>query len=199
MSGLSRFGSIPWLPKSARSTDGVPREKPCGACRRAACCRSGTRWWRAGRGCPARRRSGGTSPKPPRSTVLLLSSSRQAKPTRGLKLFLSVLISVSGRPDLVGRQGAAERDQAGRQQRRDLRVRHDVMAAVDRAEVRESQALLVPRADDLVAQAEEHRQALVDLPVVLREDREVVRVAVERPAVGDVVAARRRAARAGNR
>ena len=57
----------------------------------------------------------------------------------------------------------------------------------------------MPRADDLVAQAQKHRQALVDPPVVLREQRDVVRVALERPAVGDLVAHVGGHARAGNR
>ena len=49
---------------------------------------------------------GWKSPKPPRSTVLLLSSSRHAKPTRGLKLFLSALTSVSGTPASDGDERA---------------------------------------------------------------------------------------------
>ena len=65
-----------------------------------------------------------------------------------------------GQARLGGRERAVQRDQAGRQLRRDLGVRHDVVAAVRRDEVGERVVLLVPRADDLVAQAEKHREAL---------------------------------------
>ena len=41
---------------------------------------------------------GWKSPKPPRKTVRSLPPTRQAKPTRGLKLFLSELIRVFGMP-----------------------------------------------------------------------------------------------------
>ena len=84
---------------------------------------------------------------------------RQANPTRGLKLFLSVLMRVLGRPTSLAEHGAVERDDAGRQQGRDLRVRHDVVSAVVEDEVRELVVLLVPDADDLVAEAEEEGQA----------------------------------------
>src|SRR3954468_22057664 len=61
------------------------------------------------------------------------------------------------------------------------------MPAVGRAEVGERKAALVPRADDLVAQAQERCQAPANLPVVLREDGDVVRVAIEWPTVGVLI------------
>ena len=64
-------------------------------------------------------------------------------------------------------QRAVERNQTGRQLRRDLRARHDVVAAVVEDEVGQQTAVLVPRADDLVAQAQEDRQGSVHFPVVL--------------------------------
>src|SRR5207302_5360044 len=70
---------------------------------------------------------------------------------------------------LIGRQRAAERDEAGRQERSDLRIRHDMVAAIDRQKVRERPGVLVPCADDLVTQTEKERQAPVDAPVVLTE------------------------------
>ena len=85
-------------------------------------------------------------------------------------------------------QRAVERNETGRELRRDLRARHDVVAAVVKNEVGQQPALFVPRADDLVAQSQEYRQGPVHLPVVLHERREVVRVAIERAARRDVVA-----------
>ena len=85
-------------------------------------------------------------------------------------------------------KGAAERDQAGREQRSDLRIWHHVMTAVHRQEVRERVVLLVPCPYDLIAEAEEERQALVDAPVVLAEERDVVRLTIQRPAVRHLVA-----------
>ena len=89
---------------------------------------------------------------------------------------------------LVGCQRAAERNQAGRQQLSNLRIRHHVMTAVDRQEVREGLIVLVPRPDDFIAQPEEERQALVDAPVVLAEEGNIIRVALERSTVGYLVA-----------
>ena len=144
-----------------------PCEKPCAGRRRRTICRTGTRWSRAGRGCPERRRSGGRCRSRRAARSCCSRPSRQAKPTRGLKLFLSVLISVSRRPAWSAVSVRFERDEAWRQLRRDLGVRHDVVAAVGRHEVGELQVLLVPDADDLVAQPEVHRQVSAGLPVVL--------------------------------
>ena len=119
-------------------------------------------------------------PKPPRSTVLLSPPSRQAKPTRGLKLFLSVLMRVSGKPMSEAICGPAKVDDAGWQQGRDGLIRDDVVTAVRRAgSCPRMSALLVPGALELVAQAQEDREVPADLPVVLDEHREVVGVPVE--------------------
>ena len=68
------------------------------------------------------------------------------------------------------------------------------MPSVGRAEVGKREAVLVPRADDFVTQAEEGRHTPADLPVVLRKPGDVVRMAVERTAVGDLIAGVYRAA-----
>ena len=199
MSGLSRSGSMPWLPKSARSTIGVPPEKPL---------RSPP---------PARRVDeaelvGGQQVADALDRDRRVEQAEAAAEHRLVALVEApgeadaraevVLVGVDqrlGQAHLVGGARAAERDQAGRQQGRDLCVGHDVIAAVDGPEVREGQVLLVPRADDLVAQAEEHRQALVDPPVVLREDARC-RSSGPRAARGwSPGRARRRAGRAGSR
>ena len=83
---------------------------------------------------------GWNSPKPPRSTVLLLSSSRQAKPTRGLKLFLSVLISVSGRPTSSAVSVRPSARSPGGSSAATAVVGHHVMTAIDGDEVGERQS-----------------------------------------------------------
>ncbi len=60
-------------------------------------------------------------------------------------------------PDLIGGQRAPELDRPGRQQRRDLRVRHDMVAAVGRDEVGVDVVAVDERADDFIAQTEEQR------------------------------------------
>ena len=65
-----------------------------------------------------------------------LPPSRHANPTRGLKLFLSVLTSASLSPTSLASRDAIESLQARRQQGRDLGVRHHRVAAVLREEVR---------------------------------------------------------------
>ena len=56
---------------------------------------------------------------------------------------------------LIGRERATERDRARREQRRDFRVRHDVVTAVGGDEVREDIVAVDEGADDLVSKAEE--------------------------------------------
>ena len=73
----------------------------------------------------------------------MLSSRRQAKPTRGLKLFISVLIQRLGEAHLIRDPGAIQCDQTRRQKRGDRLVGHDVIATLERPEVRESQVLFV--------------------------------------------------------
>src|SRR5437762_13656839 len=45
----------------------------------------------------------------------------------------------------------------------------------------------MPRPDHFVAETQKHRHALVDPPVVLGEERDVVGMAVERSTVGNLV------------
>src|SRR5439155_6142008 len=75
-----------------------------------------------------------------------------------------------GQTGLIGRQRAAQLDEARRQKCSDLRIRHDMMAAIDRQKVRERLRALMPRADHLVTQSEKDRQTLVHVPVVLTEE-----------------------------
>ena len=89
--------------------------------------------------------------------------------------------------DLIGDAGPPQGDQSRREQGGDLGVGDDVVAALERPEVREQLAVLVPDPDDLVAQAQEEGQVLVDPPVVLDEARHVLRVALERSPGGRLV------------
>ena len=133
MSGLWRLGSIPWLPKAARSGVGVPPEKPL-------------------RSPPPRRRVDEAELVGREQIADALDrhgrmEQPEAAPEHGLVALVEapgeaharaevVLVGVDqrlGQAHLVCRPGAVERDQSGRQQRRDRLVGHDVVAAVDEA------------------------------------------------------------------
>ncbi len=89
---------------------------------------------------------------------------------------------------LIRSLDAIERDHRGRQQRCDLGVRHDPVAAAGQEdEVRELLVLLVPDPHDLVAKAQVEGQVAARLPVVLDVGGEVIGVAVQRAAVGHLV------------
>ena len=86
-------------------------------------------------------------------------------------------------PDTGGRRRAACGSRIcapGRQQLADRGGRHEMMAAVGRNEVGVDVVPVDEHADHFIAQPEEQRQPRIQLPVVLREDRPVVREGIHR-------------------
>ena len=102
---------------------------------------------------------GWNSPKPPRSDGLVALVEAPGEAHSRAEVVLVGVDQRLGQADLVCRPRAVEREQARRQQRRDRLVGHHVIAAIEGPEVGEGQVFLVPRAHDLVAQAEKQRQA----------------------------------------
>ena len=82
--------------------------------------------------------------------------------------------------ELVRRERAGQLLGARRQQRADRGVRHDVMPAVGRDEVRVDVVSVDEDADHLIPQPQEQRQPGIQLEVVLREHGPVVRERVHR-------------------
>ena len=175
MSGLWTSALIPWLPKSAGSTYGSPPLKPRGE------------WRGRPRGPVAEHvrgqevaqaldgHRGVEEPEAAAHDRLVVAADAPGEADARAEVVLVGVDQGVRHVDVGGDPRPAQRLEAGRQQGRDLRVRDDVVAAVLGDEVPEDVALLVPGARELVAQAQEHGQVVVDPPVVLQEDREVVR------------------------
>jgi len=82
--------------------------------------------------------------------------------------------------ELIAHQGAPERSCARRQQRRNLRAGDDVVTSVGGDEVRVDIVSIHEHPDHLIPQSQEQREARMQLPVVLNEQRPVVGEGVHR-------------------
>jgi hypothetical protein len=81
---------------------------------------------------------------------------------------------------LIGQQRATELLRAWRQQPCYLHSGHDVVPAVARHEIRVDVVSVDERPDHFIAQAPEHGQLRTRLPIILNEERPVVRERVHR-------------------
>ena len=179
MSGLSRSSWMPWFPKpsdarcDARREPLLQRRPRVGdvVAERVARHDVARALGRAGRMEDA---------EPASEHGLVVAAEPVGEADAGAQVVAVGLDQPAPDAELVADQRAAERDGARRQQRPDVRGRHDVMSAVGRHEVRVDVVLVDEHADHLVAQPEKQREVRVQLPVVLGEQRPVVRERVHR-------------------
>jgi hypothetical protein len=116
-------------------------------------------------------------PKPPRHGLLAAADAPGEADPRAEVVVVRVQQRV-GEAEVARQPDALELLKAGGEPGQHLLVRHHMVAALLGDEVPEDVALLVPGPHQLVPQSQEERHVFVEPPVVLKEHREVVGVAV---------------------